>query len=511
MKKPKPHPFDAPLHLQAAAEAQWLPSDLEASLQMLEAIFIDVDLMRYRRLNATIGNKPLERCFVYSDGVVNPEIISDFILKPLLEDHAVKDFDNLPEYLIHHVLPVGEVKRIGDLPEIVKSLSYGDSLLLIDGFSEALLLNTKQFTTRAITEPEGEKILSGPREGFSEDLMQNLSLLRRKLRTNDLKLKYYSKGSKSHTQLCIAYMDSVAKPELLEELYKRLDTIDIDAVLDANYITELIRDHRWSVFRSTGYTERPDVVAGKLLEGRVAIFVDGTPVVLTVPYLFIENFQSSEDYYLNFYYTTLSRLLRILGFFLAITIPALYIAIVAYHHEMLPNNLMINIAADSHNVPLPASLECLLLLVMFDILRETGVRMPLGVGQALNIVGALVVGSAAVEADLVSAPMIIVTAVSGITSLLIPKMNASAIPIRLIFLLMASCFGFYGLMLGFSVLLIHILSLESFGVSQFTQDKPYRFQRVKDTFIRAPWDQMATRPWALSNNKTRQKPAGRNV
>jgi spore germination protein KA len=162
-------------------------------------------------------------------------------------------------------------------------------------------------------------------------------------------------------------------------------------------------------------------------------------------------------------------------------------------------------------VPLPAAIECLLLLIMFDILRETGVRMPLGVGQALNIVGALVVGSAAVEADLVSAPMIIVTAVSGITSLLIPKMNASAIPIRLIFLLMASCFGFYGLMLGFSVLLIHILSLESFGVSQFTQDKPYRFQRVKDTFIRAPWPQMLTRPWAISDNKTRQNPTGRNV
>lgn len=499
---------DAPLNLQDTMKDARLLSSLDANVSMIKTLFGDVDLMQYRPLATSVNKKMVNLCFVYSDGVVNSEIIDAHVLRPLMEEHTVKSDEELLDHLMDRVVQINGIKKIDGITEIIRSLSYGDSILLADGFAEALLLDTKQFTTRSIAEPDGEKILSGPREGFSEALMQNLSMLRRKLRTNDLKLKYCTKGAKSNTQICIAYMDSVVKKEILEKLYQRLDKIEIDAVLDANYLTELLRDNTWSVFRSTGYTERPDVVAGKLLEGRIAIFVDGTPVVLTVPYLFIENFQSNEDYYLSFYYTSFSRLLRILGFFLAITIPALYIAIVAYHHEMLPNPLMLNIAADSHSVPLPASLECLLLLIMFDILRETGIRMPLGVGQALSIVGALVVGSAAVEADLVSAPMIIVAAVSGIASLLIPKMNASVILIRLIFLLLASCFGFYGLILGYSVLLIHILSLESFGVSQLSQDKPFHYQRVKDTIIRAPWWQMITRPWSLTKNKVRQNRAG---
>lgn len=496
--------LNVPLNLEQAVNEDQLASELDTNISMIKSVFTNVDLMQYRSLSIFVSKKVVNLCFIYSDGVVNSEIIDGYVLRPLMGEHAVKSPEKLLDYLMNRVIQINGIKKISEIPEIVKSLSYGDSLLLVDGFSEALLLDTKQFITRSIAEPDGEKILSGPREGFSEALMQNLSMLRRKLRTNDLKMKYYSKGSKSNTQICIAYMDSIVKPELLDELYRRIDQIEIDAVLDANYLTELLRDNTWSTFRSTGYTERPDVVAGKLLEGRIAIFVDGTPVVLTVPYLFIENFQSNEDYYLSFYYTSFSRLLRILGFFLAITVPALYIAIVAFHHEMLPNNLMINIAADSHNVPLPTALECLILLIMFDILRETGIRMPLGVGQALSIVGALVVGSAAVEAYLVSAPMIIVTAVSGITSLLVPKMNASVVLIRLIFLLLASGFGFYGLIVGFSVMIIHILSLESFGISQFSQDKPFNFQRMKDNFIRAPWWMMITRPWSLTKNKVRQ-------
>ncbi|HWQ50868.1 MAG TPA: spore germination protein, partial [Terriglobales bacterium] len=354
-------------------------------------------------------------------------------------------------------------------------------------------------------EPEGEKILSGPREGFCEALLQNLALVRRKLRTNDLKMKFQTQGRRSNTSLCVVYMESLVRPEILDELYRRLSAIDIDALLDTNYVIELISDAKWSVFRTAGYTERPDVVAGKLLEGRIAVFVDGSPVVLTVPYLFIENFQSNEDYYLGYYYTSFSRMLRIVSFFLAISVPALYIAVVAYHHEMLPNPLMLNIAVESHNVPMPAGLEAFILLIMFDILRETGVRMPLGVGQALSIVGALVVGSAAVEANLVSATMIIVTAVSGITSLLVPRMSSAVVLLRFALLLLASGFGFFGLTTGLSVLLIHMLQLESFGVLQLTPDRELRFQRLKDTAIRAPWWLMKTRPGAITKDRVRQR------
>jgi len=246
------------------------------------------------------------------------------------------------------------------------------------------------------------------------------------------------------------------------------------------------------------------VVAAKLLEGRIAIFLDGSPVVLTVPYLFIENFQSSEDYYLNFSYTSFSRMLRILGFFLTITVPGFYISIVAFHQEMLPTPLLINIANERQGVPLPAAAEAFIMLIVFDILRETGVRMPSNTGQALSIVGALVIGQAAVEAKLVAAPMIIIVGLTGITALLVPKMNAPIIFIRIFILLGASVMGLFGMVLTLSALFIHMLNLDSFGVSQLTPSAKLQFQDVKDKMIRAPWWTMIRRPVKIGQDTVRQ-------
>ena len=488
---------------QTQSKSRVFTSSLNENVSLIKSIFADVDPMQYRWISGEVSDSVPRMCFIYSDGVVDSNIIDDHIIKPLMQTGKISSKVNLLDYLCNHVIQVNGIKKIANLDTLVSSISYGDSALLVEGCSEAILLDTKSFISRSIAEPDGEKILSGPREGFSEVLMQNLSLVRRKLRSSDLKMKYYGIGERSNTQLCIVYLDSLIKREVLQELYRRLDQIQIDAVLDANYITELIRDNKWSAFHTTGYTERPDVVAGKLLEGRIALFVDGTPVVITVPYLFIENFQSNEDYYLNFYYTSVSRILRIVGFLLAITTPAFYVAIVAYHQEMLPTTLMINIATDSHNVPMPAAIEAILLLLMFDILRETGVRMPLGVGQALSVVGALVVGSAAVEANLATATTIIVAAISGITSLLIPKLNVPSVLIRIGLLLLASVLGFYGVVLGMAVLFAHVLSLESFGIPQLTRDHTLSYQRIKDSFIRAPWWQMRTRPEFLSQSTVR--------
>jgi spore germination protein KA len=298
-------------------------------------------------------------------------------------------------------------------------------------------------------------------------------------------------------------MNGIANKEIVDEVFRRLNQIDIDAVLDSNYITELIRDQRWALFRTSGYTERPDVVVGKMLEGRVAILVDGSPVAITVPYLFIENFQSSEDYYLSFYYTSFSRLLRIVGFFLTIGVPGIYIAVVAFHKEMLPTPLFINIAAERQNVPLPAALEAFIMLIVFDILRETGIRMPSNVGQALSIVGALVIGQAAVEAKLVAAPMIIVVGITGITNLLVPKLNASVIYLRLFVLLLSSIFGFLGFVLSTSVMIIHILNLTSLGIPQISLDGSFRFQGMKDLAFRAPWWKMHLRSGQMTQNMVR--------
>ena len=240
------------------------------------------------------------------------------------------------------------------------------------------------------------------------------------------------------------------------------------------------------------------------MEGRIAIIVDGSPMVLTLPYLFIENFQSGEDYYFNFYYTTFSRLLRIGAFLLTIIVPGLYIATAAFHQEMMPLTLLIRVAQERQSVPLPAAAEAVIMLLVFDVLRETGVRMPSNIGQTLSIVGALVIGQAAVEAKLVAAPMIIMVAATGITGLLVPRINSPIIFWRFLILFLSSTFGFFGLSIGIALLIIHINNLTSFGIEQTTLSGCYRFQSIKDIFIRAPINLMIKRPKDITSNETRQ-------
>jgi len=484
---------------------QTLSPSLERNIAVLKKLFKDDDTLKTRYIQNN-HDKALRYYIAYFDGLVNSAIIDENVIKPLILSHAVKSGDEQMQTIMDQVVYINETKTTNQWKEIIQSVTYGDTILLVEGSAEALILSTKGFQTRSVTEPEGEKILTGPREGFTESLMTNLSLVRRKLRTNQLKMKFQTLGERTGTSVCVCYIDSIVNQNVLKELHRRLNEIDIDGILDTNYITELIRDNPSSPFRSTGYTERPDVIVGKLLEGRIAIFVDGSPAVLTVPYLFTENFQSSEDYYLSFFYTSLARLLRIVGFILTIVVPGVYIAIVAYHQEMLPTSLLINIAVERQGVPLPAAVEGFIMLIVFDILRETGIRMPTNVGQALSIVGALVIGQAAVTAKLVAAPMIIVIALTGITGLLVPKMNAPIIYVRLILFFLSSTLGYLGLTVGLSVLLIHLLNLQSFGISQMTPTGKLKFQDVKDIVIRAPWWSMLTRPKIIAKDKVRMKP-----
>ncbi len=477
-------------------------ASLQDNVRLMKALFQDVDIMRYRFVSE--GGRQ-EIAIIFSDGMVDSGAINESILRPLMGATLPKGRDRI-RVMAGEIIEVSETELTDDVKKIVSSVSYGDTILFAEGCAEAAILNTKNYPVRSVKEPDSEKSLAGPREGFNESVIQNLSMIRRRARTNDLKIRHLTLGRRTQTCVMVCYFDSVVDRRALEEAMRRLERIDIDGVLDSNYITELIRDARFSLFRTIGYTERPDVVVGRLLEGRIAILVDGTPAVLTLPYLFIENFQANEDYYLSFYYTSFSRMLRMLGFFMTIAVPGLYIAVVAFQHEMLPSPLLINITAERQSVPLPAAVEAFIMLIVFDILRETGVRMPTNVGQALSIVGALVIGQAAVEAKLVASPMIIVVAITGITNLLVPKLNAPVIYIRLFVLVLSSMFGFFGLTMALSLVLIHLISLTSFGVPSVSLDGHLSLSRVKDIAIRAPWWDMVTRPDELAQDVKRQNP-----
>ncbi len=478
-------------------------ASLEENVALMKKLFENVDIMHYKYVTQDGRN---ECALIFSDGLVSSTIVNDNILRPLMDIAELPKGPDRMKRMIGEVVQINEAVLADEFDKIVNSVTYGDTVLFAEGCQEAAILNSKSLPIRSVTEPDSEKNLSGPREGFNESIMQNVAMVRRRARTNDLKIRTMALGRRTKTTVVVCYLDGVVNRGVLDELMNRLSKIDIDGVLDSNYIYELIREHRFSPFRTAGYTERPDVVVARLLEGRIAILVDGTPAVLTVPYLFIENFQAGEDYYLSFYYTSFSRMLRILGFFMTISVPGLYIAIVAFQHEMLPSPLLINITAERQSAPLPAAVEAFVMLIVFDILRETGVRMPTNIGQALSIVGALVIGQAAVEAKLVAAPMIIVVAITGITNLLVPKLNAPVIYIRLFVLLLASMFGFFGLTMGLSLVLIHVITMTSFGVPSISLDGDLRMGHLKDTAIRAPWWDMVTRPAALSKNRTRLKP-----
>lgn len=488
----------------AGETAASLVASLAENIAQMERLFTDVDILVKHSFRSSLSHE-LSFCLFYSDGVVNSQIINDFIVRPLSKASRLVHSDHLLDEVRQHLVQINEIKLSSAWPDIVQSVCYGDSILFVEGCSQALILNTKGFSLRSISEPENEKVLAGPREGFTEGIMLNLSLLRRRLRTHQLKMKMRSLGLLSQTSICICYMDNIVNKHILRELERRLQLIEIDAVLDANYIAEYISEGSSLGFNTIATTERPDVVAAKLLEGRIALFVDGTPTVLTLPHLFIENVQSNEDYYVNAFYASFSRMLRIVGFFLAVLVSPMYVAIVTHHHELLPTQLIISIASERHVVPLPAALEAFLLLLTFDILRETGIRMPTGIGQALSIVGALVIGQSAVEAGLVTAPMIIIVAFTGITNLLVPRLNTASLILRYGFLALASAFGLFGLAVGIAIMITHIVCLQSFGVPQLIPMEDLSFQDVKDTFIRAPWPYMLTRISPLTGNRARAK------
>lgn len=303
----------------------------------------------------------------------------------------------------------------------------------------------------------------------------------------------------------MCYIDGIVKKSVVEEVFRRLDEIDIDGILATNYIEELIRDSKYSIFNTTGSTERPDTVVARLLEGRVAIIANGSPSVLTVPYLFVENFQSGDDYYSNFFYANIGRILRFLCFFLTVSVPAVYVSLLNFHKQMMPTVFTLSIISSREGVPFPVIVECIGLLIIFEILRETSARMPGIIVQTLGIVGAIVIGESAVSAKLVSSTMVVVVGISILTGLMIPRLKSAVFYYRLFILICASIIGLYGYVFGISVMIISILSLKSFGVSYAESILKESSQQLKDTFVRVPWAFMIKRPDELSDNKVRQR------
>ncbi|WP_166246319.1 spore germination protein [Paenibacillus turpanensis] len=435
---------------------------------------------------------------IYIDGLVDSDLVND-ALASLMEygkSHKPKGDPGERIDSIVQPLPVSQTKEINNYGELLTAVLGGDTALFIDDSEIALLLGLRGPKTRSVEEPASETVVRGPRDGFNESLRVNTSLIRRRLKTPRLKAKAMVIGEQSNTNITIMYLDGIADPKRVEEVESRLRKIKIDAILESGYIEELIQDNVYSPFPQVQYTERPDVVSAGLLQGRIAIITDGTPFVLLVPLVFWELIQASEDYYERFGISTLIRILRYTFLFLALFTPALYIAVTTFHPDMIPTTLLLSIAAAREAIPFPAVIEAFIMEVTFEALREAGIRLPKAIGQAVSILGALVIGQAAVEAGIVSAPMVIVVSITGIASFTIPRFNG-AIAIRLLrfpLMILASLFGIYGIIIGTLFILVHMAGLRSFGVPYMSPVGPLKSGELHDIWIRAPWHLLQKRP-----------------
>jgi len=442
-------------------------------------------------------DKRVEAALVSVDGLYDKTEIHEHVLQPLQNYEFQQKGKEALNQLDRTLLQIQSVQKMTGMEQSIDLLLKGDSLLFVDGISKVYIIGARAWEMRSIDEPVTETVVRGPREGFVETLRTNTSMIRRKIHHPNLQIQQITLGNITKTDVAIVYIDTIVSTEILGEVKRRLQRIEMDGILESGYIEELIEDAPFSPFPTVANTERPDVVASRILEGRVAIIVEGTPTVLVVPHLMFESFQSAEDYYSRPYYSSFVRILRFLGFMVSTLAPAFYVASQDYHKEIFPSELLITVAASREGVPFPLIIEVFLLLITFEWLREAGIRMPKPIGQAVSIVGALILGEAAVNAGFVGAPTVIIVAVSAITSFMVASMADTAAILRLVYLIAAAILGFYGVMLAVSFFLLHTASLRSFGIPYMSPLMPLSPPEWRDFLVRAPLWTLNRRPESL--------------
>ncbi|MDR6552172.1 spore germination protein [Paenibacillus qinlingensis] len=480
-------------------------ADISSNILHLRTLFKDCDDVVFSAFYLENGMKA---ALLYLRGMVNVELLDGHVLEPIkhANTESMKSMDEAMSYI-----QVPELNKIGILGDILNEVLNGKPVLMLDTLEGAISIGISHFEGRNVEEPLAESIVRGPREGFVESIEVNRSLIRKRLKTPALKFVPFILGSYSKTNVTIAYIEGVAKPEIIKKVTERIARIKIDGVLESGYIEELIENNIYSPFPQLQSTERPDVAVSSLLEGRVVIITDNTPIALIAPTTFWSLMQSAEDYYERFLIGSLIRWLRYTFFLIAMLAPAIYVAVLTFHHEMVPTTLLLRVAKSREEIPFPALVEALIMEITFEALREAGVRLPRQVGSAVSIVGALVIGQAAIQAGLVSAPMVMVVAITGISSFMMPQYSAG-ISLRILrfpIMILSGILGLFGLILGLLLIISHLCILRSFGVPYLAPFAPIYPKGIKDVLFRAPISKLTSRP-AFYAAKTNLKRQGEN-
>lgn len=490
-----------------------ISSELKANLESVKQEFnmpknADIIIREF-----TVGLN-VKAFIVFVDGMADKTVINDFILRQMMNPENFKNYkDGCPmDYVMNNVLSINDVQKVKEYKSIILKVLNGVTALFIGGCEEALLIESRGYEKRNIDKPSTESVVLGSQEAFTENLRTNITLIRRIIKNKDLITEILPVGKTNNSSCAILYLDGIANPELVKEVKRRISSIDIDFVTGDGMIEQFIEDRPFQILPQVLNTERPDRAASFIMEGQVIIIGEGVPYVNAVPVTFFAMFHASEDSFLRWPFGTAIRFIRMLALFCATLLPALYVALILYHQEMIPTDLLVALATARENVPFPTIIEVLMLEISFELIREAGIRVPGVIGTTLGIIGALILGQAAVAANLVSPVLIIVVAVTGLGSFAIPSYSL-ATGIRLIrfgLILSGAFLGFYGVAAALFIVGSFACNMKSFGVPFFSPISPAT-KKNPDILARMPNFKQAMRPDYLNTPNSKRagdKPRG---
>lgn len=439
----------------------------------------------------------------YIDGLIDKTLFSQSVLLPLEKlINNVPQTKNILKHIKTKVVSAPGVQDLNSSQEAVDKILAG--CVVIASSDSGLAYPVYGLQARSVAEPPTSRVVKGPREGFVEDLPRNLGLIRKRLKTTNLKIKEIYVGKQTNTLVSVVWLDGIAKPEIVAEVEKRISAIDIDAIIDSYYIESFLEENRLKFFRRVGNTEKPDILCAKILEGRVAILVDGSPVALTVPFMLFEDLQSPQDYYEIPAQATFVRVMRILGLIFAVLMPGVYVALESYNYRILPINFLITLLSNIEGLSVPPLIELLMVLFLFEVITEASLQMPNALGMALSIIGALALGNTAVDAGIISPPSIVVVAISSVALYIIPDQISETRLLRVLFTVVGGIAGLYGILMSFILLTAYLCSIKSFGVPYMTPLAPNIRRDKHDSFLKASVQDTVMRPeFIAGNNKKR--------
>lgn len=490
-----------------------ISADLKQNEERVREMIEGCDDILFRPMK--LGKNKGISCFlIYIEVAASNMMLEDSVIGKMLNHMWEMDESGIQKAIEENSLGVSDTKELASMEEAMAAMLAGNVVLFVDYFDKAIKIGSKGYPGTGVMKADSEKVLRGSKEAFSESVKVNTALIRKRVRDTALKVKETPIGEYSNTMCAMVYVDGLVYPPILENLEKRMESFEIDGVLDGGVIEHLTADLKYSPFPQYQTTERPDRAAMAVLEGRVVLVCDNSPEALILPATCNSLFQTSDDYYRHFAIVTFLRIIRYMGAFLAVSLPGLYLAAVNFHTQLLPTNLIFSLAKAREGVPFPALVEVLLLELSFELLREAGLRMPGPIGNTIGIVGGLIIGQAAVSANIVSPVVVVVVALTALGSFAVPNEELSEALRLLKYLILVLCagFGILGILFGWLLVLIHLAGLKSFGVSYlmpFAGKDANPEGEARDSILRAPLSRMWRRPlFARRQNRRRMRMKG---